>query len=140
MRGWAAGFGYFLVGTWWVGEAFMVDAATHGWQAPFAVILLPAGLGPVLGRGRAGLPGASPCRAARRVLVFAAVFALFEWLRGHVLTGFPWNLPGEAWRRGLGPVASRRLDRRLRAELRHPGDRRGPGGAAGRWTAGAAAS
>src|SRR4051812_542921 len=42
LRGWAAGFAYFLVATWWIGEAFMVEAAAHAWQAPFAVSLLPA--------------------------------------------------------------------------------------------------
>jgi apolipoprotein N-acyltransferase len=36
----------------------------------------------------------------RRVLVFAGAFAVLEWTRGHVLTGFPWNLPGETWRAG----------------------------------------
>ncbi|MFP5297130.1 MAG: apolipoprotein N-acyltransferase, partial [Alphaproteobacteria bacterium] len=35
-----------------------------------------------------------------RVLVFAALFCLLEWLRGHVLTGFPWNPAGASWRAG----------------------------------------
>jgi apolipoprotein N-acyltransferase len=105
--GWAAGFGYFLVGTWWVGEAFMVDAAAHAWQAPFAVTLLPAGLGLFWGAAALAYRILAPA-SARRILVFAALFALAEWLRGHVLTGFPWDLPGEAWRAGsaMSEIAS----------------------------------
>jgi len=32
-----------------------------------------------------------------RIFLFAATYAIFEWLRGHVLTGFPWNLAAYAW-------------------------------------------
>ena len=39
----------------------------------------------------------------RRVVVFAALFCLLEWLRGHILTGFPWDLPGETWKAGSAP-------------------------------------
>jgi apolipoprotein N-acyltransferase len=101
-RGWAAGFAYFLVGTWWVGEAFMVDARAHAWQAPFAVTLLPAGLALFWGGAAMAYRAIAPA-GVRRVLVFAALLALAEWLRGHVLTGFPWDLPGEAWRAGSAP-------------------------------------
>ncbi len=101
-RGWAAGAGYLLVGTWWVSEAFFVDAAAHGWQAPFAVIFMAAGIG--LFWGGAGLVYRlfAPIGAVR-VLLFAATLSAFEWLRGHILTGFPWDLPGEAWRAGSAP-------------------------------------
>lgn len=101
-RGWLAGVGYFGLGTWWIAEAFMVDAANQGWMAPFAVAAMAAGL--ALFWGLAGLL----YRLVRpagvwRVLTFAGAFAALEWVRGHVLTGFPWNLPGETWRAGSFP-------------------------------------
>ena len=101
-RGWLAGLAYFGLGTWWIGEAFLVDAAHQGWMAPFAVTAMAGGL--ALFWGLAALlyrlirpPG------VRRVLVFAGTFAALEWARGHVLTGFPWNLPGETWKAGSAP-------------------------------------
>ncbi|HWA62957.1 MAG TPA: apolipoprotein N-acyltransferase [Caulobacteraceae bacterium] len=97
--GWLAGCAYFSVGLWWVSEAFMVDAAEQGWMAPFAVILLAAGM--ALFWGAAGaLYRAFAARGPWRVLWFAGAFAIFEWTRGHVLTGLPWDLVGETWRAG----------------------------------------
>lgn len=96
--GWLAGFGYFGLGCWWVAEAFLVDDR-QAWMAPFAASLLPAGLGLFWGAACALYRKIAPAHVGR-VLVFAGVFALFEWLRGHVLSGFPWNLPGETWRAG----------------------------------------
>lgn len=101
LRGWLAGLGYFAVGVFWVTEAFLVDAATYGWMAPFALVLLAGGL--ALFWGLAGVVyrlAVGGRRDVLRVLVFAGVLALFEWLRGNILTGFPWNLPGESWRAG----------------------------------------
>ncbi|MCC7266464.1 MAG: apolipoprotein N-acyltransferase [Caulobacteraceae bacterium] len=101
LRGWLAGLGYFAVGVFWVTEAFLVDAATYGWMAPFALVLLAGGL--ALFWGLAGVLyrlAVGRRRGALRVLVFAGALALAEWLRGNILTGFPWNLPGESWRAG----------------------------------------
>jgi len=100
--GWLAGFGYFLIGCWWVAEAFLVDAEHQAWMAPFAVCILPAGLGLFWGLGCLLYRAIAP-KGVARVFVFAAIFSLFEWLRGHVLTGFPWNLPGETWEAGSAP-------------------------------------
>jgi apolipoprotein N-acyltransferase len=98
-RGWLAGVGYFAVGVWWITEPFQVDAAEQGWMAPFALLLMAGGL--ALFWGLAALVyRLTASRGPWRVLVFAGCLALFEWLRGHVFTGFPWNLPGETWRAG----------------------------------------
>jgi apolipoprotein N-acyltransferase len=96
--GWLSGFGYFLVGCWWVAEAFLVNPA-QAWMAPFAASLLPAGVGLFWGVASA-LYRRFASVGVTRVLVFATFFCLLEWLRGHVLTGFPWNPAGAGWAAG----------------------------------------
>lgn len=94
--GWWLGFGFHLAGLYWVGFAFLVEAETFAWLMPFAVVLLPAGLALIM----------AACFAAaslawrpdwRRVLIFALAWLAQEWLRGHILTGFPWNLVAYSW-------------------------------------------
>ena len=102
LRGWLAGVGYFAVGVHWITEPFFVNAKEQGWMAPIALVLMAGGL--ALFWGAAGaLVRAFRARGPAAVLVFAGVFSGFEWLRGHVLTGFPWDLPGESWRAGSAP-------------------------------------
>ena len=96
--GWLAGFAYFLIGCWWVAEAFLVDPA-QAWMAPFAASLLPAGVA-LFWAAATGLYRRLAPKGVGRALVFAALFAALEWLRGHVLTGFPWNPAGASWRAG----------------------------------------
>nr|WP_314528726.1 apolipoprotein N-acyltransferase [uncultured Brevundimonas sp.] len=98
--GWLAGFAYFFVGCWWVAEAFFVNPE-QAWMAPFAASLLPAGLGLFWGAATALYRRFAPIGSVR-VLLFAALFCAAEWLRGHVLTGFPWNPAGATWRAGGG--------------------------------------
>jgi len=42
--GWAFGTGYFMHALQWIVSPFMVDPVRHGWMAPFALVLLAAGL------------------------------------------------------------------------------------------------
>ncbi len=102
-RGWLLGAGYLGVCTSWIGEPFLIDAAAHGWQAPFALTLTPGLIALLWGLGGWGFARLAPQGLFARVLAFASLFAGCEWLRGHVLTGFPWDLPGEAWRAGSAP-------------------------------------
>ena len=98
--GWWFGVGHFAAGFYWVGSAFLVDAERYGFLAPFAVAGLAIGM--------AVFPGLAALIANRiirwrdvswagRGLVFAAAWVFAEWLRGWVLTGFPWNLAGSVW-------------------------------------------
>jgi apolipoprotein N-acyltransferase len=102
-RAFLAGVAYFSIGCWWVAEAFLVDAAEQGWMAPFAVVLLAAGLALFWGLGGLLYRALRPRDAMLKALVFAGALSFLEWTRGHVLTGFPWNLPGETWRAGTPP-------------------------------------
>jgi apolipoprotein N-acyltransferase len=93
--GWWFGFGYFLAGLYWVGFAFLVDAPTFGWLLPFAVIGLPAYLAIFTAFGVA-VARLLWTRGAMRLLALGVALTAAEWLRGHVLTGFPWNAFGYA--------------------------------------------
>ncbi|MGQ0567239.1 MAG: apolipoprotein N-acyltransferase [Gemmobacter sp.] len=89
--GYLFGLGQFVPGLFWISESFQVEANRFGWLALPAVVGLAAVLSifPALACGvsarlaRAGLPPA---------LSLATTWTFAEWLRGHVLTGFPWNL------------------------------------------------
>lgn len=94
--GWCFGFGYFLFGLYWIGYAFMVEAEKFAVFMPFAVTLLPAGL--------AFFPAVAVALARifwfagyARIATLAISWTALEWLRGHIFTGFPWNLFGEGF-------------------------------------------
>ena len=93
--GWWFGFGYFVFGLFWIGEAFLVEAEKFAWLLPFAVTMLPAGLalftGVAAGTARLKWPP-----GVARVIVLALALSAAEWLRGHVMSGFPWNTLGYA--------------------------------------------
>ncbi|MCL2713638.1 MAG: apolipoprotein N-acyltransferase [Alphaproteobacteria bacterium] len=93
--GYCFGLGYFIAGLYWTGYAFFVEADIFAWLSPFAVLGLPAYLAlfPAFGFFLARLLWT---RDGSRILAFAAFLTLTEWLRGHVLTGFPWNAFGYA--------------------------------------------
>lgn len=93
--GFCFGFGYFVPGLYWTGYAFFVDAQTFAWLSPFAVLGLPAYLAlyPAFGFALARLLWT---KDASRILALAVALTVSEWLRGHLLTGFPWNAYGYA--------------------------------------------
>lgn len=93
--GWFWGFGYFLAGVYWMAFSFFVQADQFAWMAPFAMTGMPAFL--ALFTGAAALVSAPFDKTGwARIALYAAIFAMVEYLRGHILTGLPWNLAGQS--------------------------------------------
>jgi len=90
--GLVAGIGHFALALFWIIEPFLVNAARHGWMAPFALIGMSAGLALFWAAAAASVRG-----LGGRALAFVAAFTLVEVLRSYVLTGFPWALIGHVW-------------------------------------------
>ncbi|HWG78277.1 MAG TPA: apolipoprotein N-acyltransferase [Stellaceae bacterium] len=100
LLGWSFGFGFFLAGLYWISAALFVDIAQFWWLVPLALLGFPAGF--ALFTLLAVLVAYEATRrfallGAARILVLAVSWVMAEWLRGHILTGFPWNLIGYAW-------------------------------------------
>jgi apolipoprotein N-acyltransferase len=93
--GWWFGFGYLLAGLFWIGEAFLVEAEKFAVLMPFAVLLLPAALALYYGLAT-GVASWLWRTGPIRVLALALAVSAAEWARGHLLSGFPWNVLGYA--------------------------------------------
>ncbi len=95
-RGWAFGYGFFLVSLHWTVLPFLVEPEKHAAFIFMPLILLPGGMGLIWGAGTA-LAGAFWSASPSRVAVFTLFMGLAEWTRGHLFGGFPWNLAGTTW-------------------------------------------
>ncbi len=95
MTGWTFGFGHFLVGMYWLAQAFQYQSDLPVWSGWIAVVLLAVYLAlypafvVMAARGFAASPTAL-------VFAFSAFWMLSEWLRGIFFSGFPWNPVGAA--------------------------------------------
>jgi len=98
--GWWFGLGHLTTGLYWISSAFLVDSASWGplWGIP-ATLALAGGLAIFWGLGCA-LAVAFWTKDVRRIAVFAVALFITEWLRGNILTGFPWLLAGYVWTPG----------------------------------------
>lgn len=91
--GWFFGFGYFVVGLWWLGNAVIAESWEFAWALPLAVFGLPAGLA-FFFAGSAMLARSVWGRGIGAAAALAFGFGIGEWLRGILFTGFPWNSLG----------------------------------------------
>ena len=89
--GWLFGVGQFVIGLNWIATAFTYQAAMPAWLGWIAVVLLSLYLAvyPMLAAGLAWRFGGKSRLAL--VLAMAGAWALTEWLRATMFTGFAWN-------------------------------------------------
>lgn len=93
--GFSFGLGYFLVSIHWIGAAFFVDGGWLLYAMPFAVLLLAAALALFWGFASA-LAHMFWSTGALRIITLATALTISELARGHLFTGFPFNLLGYA--------------------------------------------
>ena len=93
--GCAFGFGFFLLGNYWISISLTHDEMFKG-LIPFALVLIPLFLSLFFGLAIL-LVGAFAEKNIYFILLFSLVFSIFEFLRGNLLTGFPWNLISYTW-------------------------------------------
>ena len=93
--GCAFGFGFFLFGNYWISISLTHDEMFKG-LIPFAAILIPLFLSLFLGI-TIFIVGPLAEKNIFFVLFFSLIFSIFEFLRGNLLTGFPWNLIAYTW-------------------------------------------
>ena len=95
--GWGFAVGQFVVGLKWIATAFTFQAAMPAWLGWIAVVLLSFYLAAfmMLASGLAWKFGRE--RRLALVLALAGAWALCEYLRGTMFTGFAWNPVGVVW-------------------------------------------
>ena len=94
-RGWWFGFGYHLIGLYWITEAILIEAERFWWLVPLAVPALAAVLAVFV-----AIPVGLTWYAASgwpRILGLAGSWVLADMARQFIATGFPWNPLGSVW-------------------------------------------
>ena len=91
LYGWFFGFGYFLSNLYWVTISLTFDE-NFNFLIPFALILIPLFLGIFYGLATYCFFIINIKKPLSNLFLFSLLLGLTEFLRGNILTGFPWNL------------------------------------------------
>ena len=89
--GWYFGFGYFLFSLYWIVISLTFDQSFK-FLIPVAIILIPAFLGIFYGLITYLFSILYSKNVASSFFIFSVLFGTIEFIRGSILTGFPWNL------------------------------------------------
>ena len=89
--GWLFGFGYFITNLYWIPISLTFDESFK-FLIPITLILIPAFLALFYGLISILFFIFKTKKVISSFFLFSLIFGLTEYVRGHILTGFPWNL------------------------------------------------
>ena len=85
------GFSYFFSNIYWIANSLTVEEIFKP-LIPFAITMIPLFLGIFYGISFLIFVYFKPEKKISSIFLFALIFSFIEYLRGHLLGGFPWNL------------------------------------------------
>lgn len=88
------GFGFFVAGLYWIGNALLVDIVNLGWLYPLTLLAIGGFFGLFMIPPFAVWYYFKKNNIWYKIIAFACVWVLAEWVRSFIFTGFPWNLLG----------------------------------------------
>ena len=91
LYGWLFGFGYFISNLYWISISLTFDEKFR-FLIPITIFLIPAFLSIFFGLVSYFFIILKPKNVIISFLIFSLLFGVLEFLRGSILTGFPWNL------------------------------------------------
>ena len=91
LYGWIFGFGYFVTNLYWISISLTFDQSFK-FLIPFTFILIPCFLAVFYGLISYSFAILNPKNILSSFFIFSLIFGVIEFLRGIILTGFPWNL------------------------------------------------
>ena len=89
--GWLFGFGYFFTNLYWISISLTFDQ-NFKFLIPVTILLIPAFLGIFYGLVSYFFIILKQKKIISSFLIFSLIFGILEFIRGSILTGFPWNL------------------------------------------------
>jgi len=91
LYGWLFGFGYFLSSLYWISISLTFDK-NFEYLIPITIVMIPAFLGIFYGLFTLCFIISNNKKIVSSFFSFSLFFGIFEFIRGSILTGFPWNL------------------------------------------------
>ena len=93
--GYCFGIGFFLSGVYWISYSLTFDESLK-LLIPFSIILIPLSLGLFFGLASIFV-GPFIKNNYASFFLFCFIYSLIDYLRGNILSGFPWNLWSYSW-------------------------------------------